>query len=174
MPELLELVVTGIADKILSEFNPNHDDRGRFSSGGGGGGSMKAVPKNKAGAHDVYKDSYTKQYRVKMNDGNSMNRQELCDGMNKLGRKSSSGKAIYEYQPSGKKFDIRISRAGSPSEGRIKNMSEVAKSLDGIYSKQSVSRPSTRSVADVMAKMTTTQANRYLRGVAAVERSRGR
>ena len=38
MSELQELVTTGIVDKILTEWNPNHDDRGRFSSGGGGGG----------------------------------------------------------------------------------------------------------------------------------------
>ena len=49
MSELRELVVTGIADKILSEFNPNHDDRGRFSGGSGGGGSAKAASSTKGG-----------------------------------------------------------------------------------------------------------------------------
>ena len=129
MSELQELVTTGIVDKILSEFNPNHDDRGRFSggSGGGGGGSAKAAP----GATPYRISKEGGQYVVPMKDGTKMNRQQLCTAMNKEGRYNPlTNKALFTYKPTGTTTMISVKATSGTSKARSVDMGSVARSLD--------------------------------------------
>jgi len=126
MSELRELVVTGIADKILSEFNPNHDDRGRFSGGSGGGGSAKAALK----PYQVGSDSSGDPI-VGLKTGSPMNRDQLCKAMNKEGRKTRSGKPVKNYSPTvGRGTTIEVKTTVAPIQKSTKSMQTVARSLD--------------------------------------------